>query len=453
MPGSSASSAYIQYVEEADNAANKVSQRKQNGIRREYMNRTFDKKESWTNKERKIRQDESLARMVKLGYEKSAQLKEIFDAQKINPAKIKSREDLERLPVTSREKLVDMEMQEPPYAGLENPEMHIDRIFTSPGPVYEPHLSENDYLWARAFFAAGIGPADIALNAFSYHLVAAGLTFHNGLRKVGATVVPSGTSSSQIQVQLIKDLQVTAYVGTPSFLMAIIIKTKEMGFDFKKDFQLKKACFAAEPLSANLRRNFENEYGIDTYQMYGATEVGDVAYECSQKNGWHICEETIVEIIDPTTGKSLPSGELGEVVVTRLNEIFFLLRFGTGDLSRLITEPCPCGRTSYRLTGIAGRVGDAVKVRGLFLAPSQLKMIQAKLNNIPLQAVVNRKGHEDILKIVIEKIAPEIGSAQWEQSFKNFFKEICTVKVDHVEYVDKGKIKLEEKLIVDQRQW
>ncbi len=417
------------------------------------MKRLFDKKESWTNEERKARQDESLANMVKLGYKKSARLKAILDQNKINPKNIKTREDLEKLPVTSREKLVDMEIQEPPYAGLENPVVQIDRIFTSPGPIYEPHLSEDDYLWARAFFAAGIGPKDIALNAFSYHLVAAGLTFHSGLRKVGATVVPSGTSSSQIQVQLIKDLKVTAYVGTPSFLMSIINKAKEMGFDFKKDFRLKKACFAAEPLFPDMRRSFENEYGIDTYQMYGATEVGDVAYECSQKNGWHICEETIVEIVDPITGKSVAPGQLGEIVVTRLNEIFFLLRFGTGDLSRIITDKCKCGRTSYQLAGISGRIGDAVKVRGLFIAPSQLKIIQARFNNIPLQAIVNRKGHEDILKIVIEKITPEIGSVQWEQNFKKVFKEIFTVKVDQMEYVDKGKIKPDEKLIVDQRQY
>ncbi len=417
------------------------------------MNRTFDRKESCSNKERKVRQDGSLASMVKLGYKKSKRLKAILDQNMINPKNIKTREDLEKLPVTSREKLVEMEMHDPPYAGLENAAIPIDRIFTSPGPVYEPHLSENDYLWARAFFAAGIGPADIALNAFSYHLVAAGLTFHNGLRRVGATVVPSGTSSSQIQVQLIKDLRVAAYVGTPSFLMAIIIKAKEMGFDFKKDFRLKKACFAAEPLFPDMRRSFENDYGIDTYQMYGATEVGDVAYECSQKNGWHICEETIVEIVDPATGKNVAPGQLGEIVVTRLNEIFFLLRFGTGDLSRIITDKCKCGRTSYRIAGISGRIGEAVKIRGLFIAPSQLKMIQSKFNNIPLQAVVNRKGHEDILKIVIEKVVSEIGSAQWEQSFKNIFKEICTVKVDQVEYVDKGKIKPDEKLIVDQRQW
>ena len=417
------------------------------------MNNLFDKKESWGQRKRKNQQDKALAEMVKLGCEKSASVKKMLDANNIDPDNIKSREDLETLPVTSREKLVEMEQLDPPYAGLENPDIHIDRIFTSPGPVYEPHLSETDYLWARAFFAAGIGPSDIALNAFSYHLVAAGLTFHTGLRKVGATVVPSGASSSQVQVQLIKDLKVTAYVGTPSFLKAIIDKSKEMGFDFKKDFLVKKACFAAEPLLPDLRRAFENEYGIDTYQMYGATEVGDVAYECSEKKGWHICEETIVELVDPASGKNVPEGELGEVVVTRLNNIFFLLRFGTGDLSRLITDKCPCGRTSYRLAGIAGRVGDAVKVRGLFVAPSQIKMIQAKYNNLPLQVVVSRMGHEDILKLRIEKISQEIGSTLWEENFKKIFREICTVGINNLEYLSVGEIKPEEKLIVDQRSW
>ena len=417
------------------------------------MNQLFDKKESWGKRKRKSQQDKALAEMVKLGFEKSAHVKAVLDNHKINPDNIKSREDLECLPVTSREKLVEMEILNPPYAGLENPDSPIDRIFTSPGPVYEPHLSDTDYLWARAFYAAGIGPKDIALNAFSYHLVAAGLTFHNGLRRVGATVVPSGTSSSQVQVQLIKDLKVTAYVGTPSFLKAIIDKSKEMGFDFKKDFLVNKACFAAEPLLPDLRRMFENDYGIDTYQMYGATEVGDVAYECCEKNGWHICEETIVEIVDPSTGKKVPDGELGEIVVTRLNDIFFLLRFGTGDLSRLITEACPCGRTSYRLAGIAGRVGEAVKVRGLFLAPSQLKVLQSKFNNLPLQAVVSRTGHEDILKVRIEKISHEIGSAAWEEDFRKIFREICTVRIDDLEYLNAGEIKPGEKIIVDQRQW
>lgn len=415
------------------------------------MKKFYDEREKATRANRKALQDKALCAMIKLGYKKSSTLKKILDAHRINPAKIKSREDLEALPVLSREKLVDMQLHHPPYAGLENPGAPVDRIFTSPGPVYEPHLSENDYLWARAFFAAGIGPGDVALNAFSYHLVAAGLTFHAGLRKVGATVVPSGTSSSQIQVQLIRDLKVTAYVGTPSFLASIISQAKEMGYDFKKDFRLKKACFAAEPLLPSLRETFEKECGIDTYQMYGATEVGDVAYECSQKNGWHLCEETIVEIVDPATGKSVAPGELGEVVVTRLNPVFFLFRFGTGDLSRLLTEKCRCGRSAHRLAGIAGRVGEAVKVRGLFIAPSQMKLLASKFENLALQAVVNRRGHEDVLTLRLEK-SPAV-SGKGEEKFKKAFREICTVRIDEVEYVESGTIKTGDKLIIDHRTW
>ena len=235
--------------------------------------------------------------------------------------------------------------------------------------------------------------------------------------------------------------------------MSIINKAKEMGFDFHKDFQVRKACFAAEPLLPALRHSFEKDYGIDAYQMYGATEVGDVAYECSAKKGWHICEETIVEIVDPATGKNVRSGELGEIVVTRLNDIFFLFRFGTGDLSRLITVPCSSGRISYRLAGIAGRVGDTAKVRGMFLAPSQLKAVQGKYNGLPLQAIVTRDGHADQLKLRVEKIFQEIGDAQWEAGFKKYFQEICTVKIDQIEYVSAGTIKQEEKLIIDLRKW
>lgn len=417
------------------------------------MKKYFDAKEKSSWKERKEKQDQALAAMVRLGYKKSSMLKKILDQHQIHPAKIKTREDLEILPIISRERLVEMEMAYPPFAGLEDPSAKIDRIFTSPGPVYEPHLCENDYLWARAFFAAGIGSQDVALNAFSYHLVAAGLTFHYGLRKVGATVVPSGTSSSQIQVQLIRDLGITTYVGTPSFLMSIIQQSKEMGYHFKKDFRLKKACFAAEPLLPDLRRIFEKEYEISTYQMYGATEVGDVAYECSSKSGWHICEETIVEIVDPATGRNVTPGELGEIVVTRLNPIFFLLRFGTGDLSRLITEKCACGRTSYRLAGIAGRVGEAVKVRGLFIAPSQLKALSGKFDSLPIQAVVTRLGHNDLLTIRLEKVNAQIGTNHWEERFRKIFKEICTVKVDRIEYLAPGTLKTDQKMIMDLRKW
>ncbi len=413
----------------------------------------FDDKEDMTLSERQDYYDQRLSEMVNLGYQRSEKIKNMLDESGVSPSDIKTLSDLQKLPIISREKLVDLEAGEPPFGGLCDADSEIDRIFTSPGPVYEPHLGEDDPLWARAYHAAGFRKGDVALNAFSYHMVAAGLTFHGGLRSVGATVVPSGSSGAEAQIQLIRDLGVTGYTGTPSFLMAIIKKAEDMGYDFKNDFKLRRASFAAEPLEPSLREKFEKEYGIDTYQMYGATEVGDVAYECREKNGWHICEEVIVEIVDPATGKQVGPGELGEVVVTRFNNTFFLFRFGTGDLSSIIDEPCPCGRTSYRLSGIAGRVGDAVKVRGLFIAPSQLKKISERFDDVKFQLVVSRELHKDFLTVRLEERGDVVKRDELRNSFETSFKEICTVKIDKIEFIEPATLSEEDKLIVDQRIW
>jgi phenylacetate-CoA ligase len=413
----------------------------------------LDDKENLSIDERQHRINLQLSEMVRLGYHKSTRFRKMLDELKVDPAAIKTLSDFGKLPVISRAGLIELETNEPPFGGLYNPDAEIDRIFISPGPVYEPHLSENDHLWARAYFAAGIRKGDVVLNAFSYHMVAAGLTFHGGLRRIGAAVIPSGTSSSQLQVQLIRDLCVTAYTGTPSFLMSIIRKAEEMGYDFKKDFSIKRACFAAEPLEPLLRKTFEEKYSIDTYQMYGATEVGDVAYECREKKGWHICEEVLVEIVDPETGKQVRPGNIGEVVVTRFNNIFFLFRFGTGDLSRIIDTPCPCGRTSLRLDGIAGRVGDAVKVRGMFITPNQLKKLQEKFHNAKFQVVVSRSAHEDILTLKVDMKKLSTDSSVFEQEVKDYFKEICTVRVDHFVFLEHGILEGDEKPIIDQRKW
>lgn len=413
----------------------------------------YDDRECMPQEERDHRKTLRTLEMLRAGHQKSSRIRTIFDNLGLHYDDIKTLADFQLLPVISREKLIELETMEPPFAGLNNKDQEIDRIFISPGPVYEPHLSENDHLWARAYYAAGIGRGDVVLNAFSYHMVAAGLTFHAGLRRVGATVVPSGTSSSQLQVQLMRDLSVTAYTGTPSFLMSIINKAEEMGYDFKKEFRVRRACFAAEPLSQSLREKFEQEYAIDTYQMYGATEVGDVSFECSEKKGWHICEEVLVEIVDPATGKGVPPGMPGEVVVTRFNNIFFLFRFGTGDLSRIIESPCPCGRTSLRMDGIYGRVGDAVKVRGLFIAPSQLNRIKEKFSHVKFQLLISRTSHGDNLTVRIEPKEPAVDAGPLAERFSKYFRDECVLTIDRVECVDPGTMKENEKLIIDERQW
>lgn len=411
----------------------------------------YDDKEIISPQERLQEQNKRLAEMIRIGYDASPYMKNAFDDCGLTANSITSIDDLEKLPVISREKLVTQEMDSPPYGGLTDPNLVTDRIFTSPGPVYEPHLSERA-LWHRGYSAAGFKEGDIVLNTFSYHMVAAGLTFHEGLRSVGATVVPSGTSSTDMQVQLIRDLKVTGYTGTPSFLMAIITKAEELGFNFKNDFRLRKASFVAEPLQPSLRKKFEEEYSIDTYQMYGATEVGDIAYECGEKNGWHLCEDVIVEIVDPATGMKVESGQLGEVVVTRLNDMFFLFRFGTGDLSRLIEEPCSCGRTSYRLDGIAGRVGDATKVRGLFIAPSQLNKLKECFKDYSFQIVITREEFRDHLAVRVASTR-EITSNELDR-FKKTFQEICTIRPDDIEVISRTELEAGgPQLIIDKRDW
>jgi len=417
------------------------------------MTTYFDHRETMSPEQRLEYYNRSLSQMVALGYERSVRVKKTFDEIGLFPDDIKTIDDLEKLPVISREKLVEIEAADPPFGGFTDKNAPIERIFTSPGPVYEPHLGSDDPLWARAYSAAGFGKGDVVLNAFTYHMVAAGLTFHGGLNRVGATVVPSGASGTQQQVQLIKDLGITGYTGTPSFLMAIIKKAEEMGHDFKKSFQVKRACFGAEPLAPSLRKVFEEEYGIDTYQMYGATEVGDIAYECSEKKAWHICEEVFVEIVDPETGKRCDSGQLGEIVVTRMNSIFFLFRFGTGDLSSIVDEKCPCNRTSQMLAGIAGRVGDAVKVRGMFIAPSQIAKVGSNFRDTRFQVIISRSGHKDTLSVKIEAV--QLGSEleYLKSRFDKIFREICTVKIDAIEIVTPGTISEDAPFIIDDRSW
>jgi phenylacetate-CoA ligase len=415
------------------------------------MTAYFDENETQSTEERLSRQGRKMRRMLQEGSKKSQRFKAILDAAGVDPDTFRFPDDMAKLPVVSREKLVEWELAEPPYGGLDDPDAEIDRIFISPGPVYEPHLNEDDPLWARAYKAAGVQKGEIALNAFSYHMVAAGLTFHNGLRKVGATVIPSGAAGREQQVQLIRDLKPTVFSGTPSFLMSIIEKAEELNFKFGTDFRIKKACFAAEPLLPNVRETLEKKYKIDTYTMYGATEVGDIGFECGEKRGWHLCEEVYVEIVDPATGQTVAPGELGEIVVTRFNSLFFLVRFGTGDLSRLIAEPCACGRTSYRLDGIAGRVGEAVKVRGLFVAPSQLRALMKAWPEEALQIIVDRKDDKDVLTARLFCATPLTDALM--EKFKKNFRETCTVGIDKLEWVDCKEWDVQTSLIVDQRKW
>ena len=407
--------------------------------------------------EREQRMDEKLRELVQFAYENAPVVKERFDKTGIGPSDIRVAKDLTKLPLMDKEELLEQEKRNPPFGGfLTVPVSQVGWVSVSPGPVYEL-LPGEIATKARAFSAAGFGDNDIVLNTVTYHLTPAGILFDCALRSIGAVVIPAGTGNTEIQVQAMHDLGVTAYVGTPSFLMVLVERAEEQGYRFKRDFELQRALVTAEMLPESMRKKFADDYGIEVMQDLGIAEVGSVAYECTQKSGMHVHDEIIAEIIDPKTGEQLGPEEVGELVLTSMKKDFPLIRYRTGDLSAYTDEPCPCGRTSPRLLGILGRVGAAIKVRGMFLHPKEVERAVLQVpQTTRFQAIVSRAGSRDKLKlrVEIEKSGLKISKESMEEQLKAKVKDSCRLKVDEVEFVPVGTILAEEEnRIIDERSW
>ncbi len=395
--------------------------------------------------------------IVRHAYERAPGFRRLMEEAGLTPDDVPDVEALERVPVLSKDKLVELQRQDPPFGGfLAVPMGELKHIFLSPGPLYEPHGPDEGWVEgaSEVFRAVGFGPGDVVVNTFSYHLVPAGLHLDMALRALGCTVVPAGVGNTDLQVAILRDLGVTGYVGTPSFLMALIKKAEELGINVREELALARALFTAEPYPPSLRRAFEGTYGLRTAQAYGTADVGLVAYECEAAEGLHISEAVVLEIVDPATGRRRPAGEPGEIVITNFNRTYPLIRFGTGDLAALTEEPCPCGRPGARLVGILGRVGDAVKVRGMFVHPNQLRAAAARFPAVArVQAVVTRPEHRDELTLRVELGDPAADKDAVAEELAAAVRELCRVRVDHVLFVEPGTIADEARLIVDERTW
>jgi len=417
----------------------------------------YDNKETVPPRERHLFLEERMRRAVAYAYRHAPAAKNMMDHAGVKPADIQRFEDLEKLPVTRKTDLIDLQKRFPPYGGfLAIPQEQVERVFISPGPIYEPLHSSRIEWFARSFWAAGFRKGDIVLNTFTYHLSPAGMLFHEAIRDCGATVVVTGTGNTDIQIQTIKDLKVNGFVGTPSFLMTLIKRAEEMGLSLTKDFTVKKSWFTGEMLSPSVRKILENDYRIQTSQAYAVTEPGGaIAYECGQHNGMHLMDEYLTEIVDSRTGKQLPPGEVGEIVVTPLhNKSWGLIRFGTGDLSSLTVEPCPCGRTAHRLTGILGRAGDAVKVRGMFVVARQAEEAISGSGLVSrFQIVVTREGQRDELTIRLEPSERAVDRTGCINEITARFQNVCRIRPDSVEVIDAGTLSDKSPKIDDQRKW
>jgi phenylacetate-CoA ligase len=325
-----------------------------------------------------------------------------LDAAGLGADALTSSAALARLPVLSKDELISWQASEPPFGGLLAERAAPSRIFQSPGPLYEPQRGgEDPWRWRPALEAAGFVDGDVVLNTFGYHLTPAGVMFELAARALGATVVPGGIGNTALQAQACRDLGVSAYIGLPSYLKALLEKADEAGLD-PDSWPLDRAFVAAEPLPPSLRTWIEAR-GIALRQGYGTAEAGNLGYECDEVAGLHLPEDAFVEVCDSRTGGPLWDGQVGQVVVTLYDTEYPLVRFGTGDLSAVDPEPCPCGNPTPRLRGVLGRVGEAVKVLGMFLHPRQATEALAGVEGLErFRLVVERVDHRDKLRCELQ---------------------------------------------------
>ncbi len=378
-----------------------------------------------------------------------------MDDAGVKPVDVRVVSDLAKIPLTRKADLKTIQKSELPFGGLAAaPPRAMRRIYVSPGPTYDPEgREESHWRWEKAFIAAGFRPGDIVQNTFMYHFSPAGLMFDEALIRIGCTVIPAGVGNTEMQAQVMRDLCVTGYVGTPSFLMTVLEKGKEMGIVPGNGLCLQVALVAAEMLPESLRRRFQEEFDIQVRQAYGTADAGSLGYECFEGQGMHIPDEIILELVDPVTEEPVGPGKIGEVVVTLPNETYPLVRFATGDLSVVTNESCPCGRTSGRLLRIVGRIDQLTKVKGIFVHPEQVGQIEKKVPEVyALQLVITRVGHEDQMEIQVVLTGGATPSDEIRTRISETAREVTRLRGEVV-FVDEKDLSEKEKKIVDKRKW
>jgi phenylacetate-CoA ligase len=428
-------------------------------------------------------QGERLVGLVERLYANVPLYEERLDEAGVKPADVKGLDDLARLPFTYKRDLRDTY----PFGMFAVPLRDIVRIHASSGTTGKPttvgYTRGDIDMWAemmaRTMAGAGVGPDDIVQNAYGYGLFTGGLGAHYGAERLGASVIPISGGNTQKQLMLMQDYGSTALCSTPSFALYIWDVAVEMGIDMAA-LPLRTGVFGAEPWSNEMRREIEDKLNIKAIDIYGLSEImgPGVSFECVEAQaGLHVNEDHfLAEIIDPDSGEPLDDGEMGELVFTTLTkEGIPLLRYRTGDITRLNTEECVCGRTFARMDRVSGRSDDMLIIRGVNVFPSQVESVLLMSPEVAPHylLIVEREGAMDVLGVEVE-LTPEVfGQAksavltadgrvaldEWEmlntlkRKIKGDIKDIVGVTVS-VEFKEPGTIERSEgkaKRVLDKR--
>jgi phenylacetate-CoA ligase len=341
------------------------------------------KAETMPRTELTVLQTHRLQQQVARVYERVPFYRSALERCGVHPLDVRALEDIERLPFTVKDDFRTTY----PYGLFAVPLKDVIRLHASSGttgkPVVGGYTRADMTMWgdvmARTFAAGGVTAEDVFQNFYGYGLFTGGLGVHIGAEVIGATVIPMSGGLTKRQLMMMEDLGATVIAGTPSYTLVVAETASEEGIDLRNRMKVRVGFFGAEPWTEGMRREIEERFGLEAFDIYGLTEVigPGVAAECSQHQGLHINEDHFYpEVIDPETGKRLQDGEAGELIFTCLTrEALPLLRYRTRDLAALVHEPCLCGRTSVRMQRVRGRSDDMLIVRGVNVFPTQIEQV------------------------------------------------------------------------------
>ncbi|MGY4513635.1 phenylacetate--CoA ligase family protein [Bradyrhizobium sp. USDA 3650] len=319
----------------------------------------------------------------------------------LDPAAVTSRAALAGLPVLRKSELPALHKASTPFGGfVAAAPGSFARLFTSPGPIFEPEGRQADpWRGARALFAAGFRPDDIVLNTFSYHLTPGGFIFDASARALGCAVIPAGPGNTEQQFELIEAYRPVGYSGTPDFLKILLDAAASSGRDVSS---IKRALVSGAAFPPSLQAEIKAR-GIDAYQAFGTADLGLIAFETVARDGMVVNEDLIMEIVKPGTGDPVAPGDVGEIVVTSLDPHHPWIRLALGDLTAALPGTSPCGRTNMRIKGWMGRADQTTKVKGMFVRPEQVAEIGKRHSALGrLRLVVARRGETDAMTLKAE---------------------------------------------------
>jgi len=391
-----------------------------------------------------------------------------MDEAGVKPADIQKLSDLSRLPFTTKE---DLRINYP-FGLFAVPFEQVVRIHASSGTTGKPTVvgyTKHDIdswaeLMARTLSAGGAHKGDVVHNSYGYGLFTGGLGAHYGAERLGAAVIPISGGNTKRQIMIMQDFGSTVLMCTPSYALNMADVMKEMGVD-PSSLKLRVGLFGAEPWSENMRVEIEKKLGIKAIDIFGLSEVmgPGVASECiEEQRGLHVFEDYFIpEIINPETFEVLPPGESGELVFTTLTkEAFPVIRYRTKDISKLITEPCSCGRTFYRMQRITGRTDDMLIIRGVNVFPSQIEHVLMSIEGVEphYQIIVDRQGSLDVMEVQVEvsehifsdeiKVLEGLGR-RIEREIKDLLGTTCKIKLVEPKTIQRSEGKA--KRVIDNR--